>query len=246
MSCIWNMKTYIVTIVYSTIHKHTFNTLRTTFIYICEPLLVSHIFLYTFDDLLYFDHWFPAVLWPWEKEFLFFVFLQVVVTSLGCNASSNPKSKIKEMCFTSWVRRCYRNFQFQKDVVPMYKSQKYVVPTFDCLIMDFATSWSVWKHLSHFSWTSFCGLKGQGAGHQQIQHKYKSLKINLIFNKALGGHVLVFGAQQIIAPGYQEAAPMLAGMGLPTQSHDADPTFKWLEGEKRVRKNVCFLFDPLA
>lgn len=38
--------------------------------------------------------------------------------------------------------------------------------------------------------------------------------------------------------GYQEAAPMLAGMGLPTQSHDTDPTFKWLEGEKRVR----FLF----
>lgn len=117
--------------------------------------------------------------------------------------------------------------------------------------MDFATSWSVWKHLSHFLWTSFCGLKGQGAGHQQIQHKYKSLKINFIFNKALEGHVFVFGAQQIIAvlfvSGYQEAAPMLAGMGLPTQSHDTDPTFKWLEGERRVRKkNVLFLFDPLA
>ena len=54
----------------------------------------------------------------------------------------------------------------------------------------------------------------------------------------------MFSAQQIIAvlfvSGYQEAAPMLAGMGLPTQSHDTDPTFKWLEGEKRVRQNVCF------
>lgn len=116
---VWVAKTipHIVNVVYSTIYQRTFNIFK-DYIYVCEPLLVLHIFYTVLWPLI------PCSLATLGKRFLVLCFLQVVATSLGCKASSNPKPKIKEMCFTFWVRRCYRNFQFQKDVVPMYQSPK--------------------------------------------------------------------------------------------------------------------------